>query len=527
MYDLLIRDGKVIDGSGSAAFCADVAVKDGKIEAIGKLPGAEAKRTVSAAGRFVTPGFIDIHRHADAAVFRPGFGEAELSQGLTTIINGNCGYSTVPIAPSRLEQILHYQRPIIGAVPDCCPTDSMENYFSAMKNLPLNCGMLIGTGTLRAGAMGYDLLHPEERHFKAMQKAMADSLSAGAVGVSMGIGYAPEIYYTVEELKTLLAPLAGQGIPLTVHIRQEALGVVDAVKEMMDVACSLDIPLEISHLKAMGKSIWGKAIPEILSLIEQANAEGHAVGCDAYPYTAGSTQLIHFMPPEFLEGGMDVLTERLRNPLEREKLLERLGSGTDFENVPKLVGWDAIVLTSFSREENQIYVGKNLVEIGEMRGSSPFEACCDLLVDEHCGITMIDFIAAEEDNLAILAHPLSCVISDSICPTEGMVHPRVYGAFARAIRWAVMEKQALSLEDAVHKMTGRPAKVLRLKGKGLLQKGMDADLCIFDPANVKDNATYTDPTRPSSGFDYVIVNGEVAMENGKMTTARAGHAVRR
>lgn len=527
MFDLLIRNAKIIDGSGKKAFPANVGITGGKIAAIGELEGAAAKKTVSAAGKYLTPGFIDIHRHADAAVFRDGFGEAELSQGLTTIINGNCGYSTAPIFPSRREQILQYQRPIIGAVPETCPTDSLANYFAAMKELPLNCGMLIGTGTLRAGAMGYDKLHPDEADFKAMQKAITESLEAGAVGVSMGIGYAPEIYYTPDELKKLLAPIAGQNVPLTVHIRQEALGVVDAVREMIDVAGSLDIPLEISHLKAMGRQIWGKAIPEILEMIERANAEGHVVGCDAYPYTAGSTQLIHFMPPEFLEGGMDALTERLKDPVEREKLLRRLESGTDFENVPKLVGWDAIVLTSFSKEENQIYVGKNLVEIGEMMGRSPFEACCDLLVSEHCGITMIDFIATEEDNFRILAHPLSCVISDSICPTEGMVHPRVYGAFARVIRRAVMEKGALTPEEAVRKMTSRPAEVLHLEGKGLLREGMDADLCVFDPVNVKDNATYTEPTKLSSGFDFVIVGGEIAMENGTMTAARAGRAVRR
>lgn len=527
MYDIIIRGGTVIDGTGRAGFSADIAISGGKIAAIGDLSSADALRTVDAPGKLVTPGFIDIHRHADAAAFRPGFGETELRQGLTTIVNGNCGLSVAPFAPENAEAIRAYLRPITGEITPDVPTASLADYFAAQRDLPLHCGMLAGAGILRASAAGYQLEHLEDRHYAAIHRAMESALADGALGVSLGMGYAPECFYTTEELIRALQPIAGQDIPLTVHMRQEGGGVCDSVREMLHVAKTLRCPLHISHLKAMGKVNWGKKIPEALRLLTDAYEGGMDVSCDVYPYTAGSTQLLHILPPDYLTGGLDAVSERLRDAGVRRELAARIESGEGFDNIAELAGWDGILLTSLHLPEHQIYQGKSLAEIALMRSQTPLDACCDLLSAEHCQITMIDFMASEDDIAAILQSPLSCLISDATYPTEGQPHPRVYGSCTHLLTHFVREKGALSIEQAIQKLTAAPAKALRLHGKGTLAEGMDADICVFDPNALRENATYTDPCRCSDGMSLVLVGGKPTLENNILTGISAGQIIRR
>ena len=247
MLDLLIRGGTVVDGTGSAPYAADVAVENGKIVEVGDLPGAHARRVISADGKLVTPGFIDIHRHADLAAYRPGFGQLELRQGLTTIVNGNCGLSAAPMRRARRAEIAAYLQPICGEMPKQVPTDSLADYFAGQPETPLHTGMLVGAGVLRASAAGYALEHLEDKHYKAIHRAMEQALADGALGVSLGLGYAPECFYTTQELIRALEPLAGQNIPVTVHMRQEGGGVLEALAEMLTVARALRIPVHISH----------------------------------------------------------------------------------------------------------------------------------------------------------------------------------------------------------------------------------------------------------------------------------------
>lgn len=526
-YDLLICGGTVVDGTGNAAYHADVAVKDGKIAAIGYLDDAQAQRTIDAAGHLVTPGFIDIHRHADAAAFRPHFGDLELSQGLTTIVNGNCGLSVAPFGEENKAAILSYLSPIIGEVsPEIC-TDSMASYLDQLHDLPINVGMLVGAGILRADTAGYQVEHLEQKHYDAIHASLEQALQDGALGVSLGLGYAPECFYTTDELIEALRPLAGRHIPVTVHMRQEGGGVCEALAEMLTVAKALDIPVHISHLKAMGRVNWGKKIPQALQMLRDAREKGLDVSCDVYPYTAGSTQLLHILPPDYLTGGLDAVTERLKDPAVRHELAARIESGEGFDNIAGLAGWDGIYLTSLHREENRIYQGKNLVEIGKMMGKSPLDACCDLLVSEHCEITMIDFMASEDDIVAILRDEWSNLISDATYPTEGQLHPRVYGTFTHLLTHFVREKGVLSVEDAVHKMTQRPAQVLQMQNKGTLAVGMDADINVFTLDELNEPGTYEDPCRLAQGMQYVIVNGAIALENGQITGAKAGQIIRR
>ena len=527
MFDTIIRGGTVIDGTGLPGFTADVGITAGKIAAVGALSAAPASRVIDASGRVVTPGFIDIHRHADAAAFRPGYGELELRQGLTTIVNGNCGLSAAPFGETHAAAIRAYLRPITGDIPAALPSASMADYLAALHDLPLHTGMLAGAGILRADAAGYELERLEDAHYRAIHRAMERALADGALGVSLGLGYAPECFYTTAELIRALEPLRGQDIPLTVHMRQEGAGVCEAVEEMLTVARALRIPLHISHLKAMGRDSWGKKVPRALDMLTRARQEGMDVSCDVYPYTAGSTQLLHILPPEFLEGGMDAVVRRLADPVQRQTLAHRIEDGGGFDDIAKLAGWDGIFLSSLHCPEDERFLGKSIAEEATMEHKSPLDSCCDLLIREHCQVTMIDFMAAEEDIAAILRSPLSCLISDATYPTEGMPHPRVYGSCTRLLQYFVREKGVLSLEKGVRKLTLEPARALRLPGKGVIAEGADADLCVFDPAALSERGTYQQPCRTAEGMTAVFVGGQLAVENGRPTGVKNGRIIRR
>lgn len=527
MVDLLIHGGILLDGSGAPRRMADVAIQGGTIVAVGDCKEMQAKQELDARGRFVTPGFVDIHRHADAAVFRAGFGEAELKQGLTTIVNGNCGLSLAPIHAAHRAELLQYLRPITGAVEDGAAIESMDSYLSAAEQtrLPLNVGMLVGGGTLRADCCGY----AEEpiADLAPLHSELERALSAGAFGVSLGLGYAPECFYSTQELIRVLEPLRGTGIPVTVHMREEGGAVLAALDEMLAVCRALHTPVHISHLKAMGRENWGSKIPAALEKLRRAREDGLEVSCDVYPYTAGSTQLLHILPQDFLGGGTDAVVKRLRDPRARAELSERLKTGTDFDNISRLVGWDNIVLSALNLPEHQALIGKTVAQIAAERGEAPDACVFDLLAEERCAITMIDFITSEDDIARILRDAASNVISDSTYPTEGMPHPRVYGTFARILETYVCKKGILTMEEAVRKMTRVPADVVGLRRKGRLEAGADADILIFRPEAIHENASYQSPCRPSSGFETVLVGGVAAIANGELTGLRNGHALRR
>ena len=528
LFDTLIKNARVIDGSGNGAFPADVAIQDGVIAAVGKLGDASAFETVDARGRFLTPGFIDIHRHADAAVFRDGFGKAELSQGLTTIISGNCGLSLAPIGGAHAEETVRYLTPITGGIPPELRFDSLKAYFDAAQQrpLPVNTGMLVGMGTLRTFVAGFaagDLDFFQER---ALYYHLEAALADGALGVSLGLGYAPEIFYSTDGLIRALAPLYESGVPLCVHMRQEGDGVVDALREMLEVAKALKTPLQISHLKAIGTRNWRKAVPEMLSLIERARDDGVDVMCDVYPYTAGSTQLIHVLPPEFQEGGTQQLLRALCDNSKCAEMRERMETGRDFENITDLVGFENVIATGLHRAENRPFEGKSIAEIARLRQSDPYDALFDLLASEEGTPTMIDFITHDDDIRDILTKPYSGVISDATYPTAGQCHPRVYGTFARLIEQYVVKEKCLTLEQAVHKVTMQPAERFGLPYKGRIAVDADADLLLFDPANIHERGTYQTPDIPAEGFDYVFVNGEAAVAEGKLTGVRNGGILR-
>lgn len=521
MYDYLIENVQILDGSGGAAVPGCVALSGGRIAAVGDLSGAEAARTVDGRGRCLTPGFIDVHRHADAALFRPDFGKAELAQGLTTVINGNCGLSLAPVSGPHREAVLDYLAPITGRTEAAFSTLADYRVQANAAPLPLNAGMLTGMGTLRACAAGFRDGALTDGEYRRIHAALERSLADGALGVSLGLGYAPECFYTTGQLVRALAPLRGSGRTVAVHMRQEGDGVVEALREMLEVAWALETPVEISHLKAIGKRNWRRAVPEMLRLIEAARKEGLDVTCDAYPYPAGSTQLIHVLPPEFQAGGVDALTAALRDPDSRRRMRRRMETGTDFENIVALVGFENIHAASLRLPEHREWEGRTLADIARRQGRDPYDALFDLLAAERCGASMIDFFAHQADVEDILRAPFSGVISDATYPA-GLPHPRVYGAFPRLLETYVLHRKVLTLPQAVRKLTRQPADRFGLVKKGRIEVGADADLCLFAPEDIHESAVWQSPRQLAQGMGWVFVNGVPAVQEGRFTGANAG-----
>ena len=527
MMDYVIRNAMVVDGAGRKPFRADVAVQGTKIAAVGNLAEVTARQEIDAKGRFLTPGFLDVHRHGEAAAFRLGYGKAELCQGLTSVINGNCGLSMAPVRGRHRQEILDYLAPVVGDMPQGCDFSTIGEYSQQLKKTKqrIHNGMLVGMGTARGCAAGFRDGQLTEEEYRFIWKLLEQGLEEGALGVSLGLGYAPECFYDTAGMIRSLEPLRNSKHIVAVHMRQEGDEVVQALEEMLGVARELKVPMQISHLKAIGKRNWNRCVPKMLEMLRQAREEGVDVTVDVYPYPAGSTQLIHVLPPEFQAGGMDALTAALLDPEKRAIMRRRMETATDFENLSLLVGWENIQATSLRRPENQIYEGKNIIEIAAMQDKDPYDAVFDLLASEHCAPSMIDRITHQDDIDRILKEPYSCVISDATYPENGLMHPRVFGNIPHLLEEYVRVRNLLTIEEAVHKITGLPAERFGLAGKGVIAPGMDADLCLFDLANIRQTGTWTQPDRHAAGMDTVFIMGRPALLDGVFTDHFGGEVL--
>lgn len=524
-FDVIIRNGSILDGSSRDAFRADVGVTGRTVAAIGDLSGANAGEVLDAAGKVVTPGFIDAHRHADTAIFRDGFGKAELLQGLTTVINGNCGLSAAPVFGAHKHDVAAYLYPITGELGNT-PVERLSDYLAALKSrpLPIHAGMLVGLGTVRAAVAGFQKTLTDA-DYRAIHAILEQSLSEGALGVSLGLGYAPECFFDTAGLVRALEPIRNTDVTLSVHMRSESMNLLPSIDEALAIGRELNVPLQISHLKAVGKDRWGSLVYDALEKIRRAREDGLDVMCDAYPYTAGSTQLLHVLPPEFLEGGTDAIAKRLVDPAAQKLLKERLETGTDFDNYAMLIGWENIEIASARREADRSLIGKTIAEAAG--DAEPWRFCAELLSRNACAVTMIDRLTHGDDIAAIYKEPFSYVISDATYPRDGLLHPRVYGTFTHLLERFVRERKSLTLAEAVHKMTRMPADRYGLQRKGRIEIGADADLLIFDPASVHEQATYRQPERFSEGIDTVLVNGVPAVKDGVFTGKRNGTVLER
>lgn len=539
--DYIIKDGWIVNGKKEKPFQGDLVIENGKIVEVGahvEIPADFPKeRVLNAAGGYITPGFIDIHRHGDWQAFGNGDDELLNRQGLTTVVNGNCGLSVAPAGEKFGKEIAGFLSSVTGEfrlgedkkIDALGIMSTMSAYMSALakEKRSVNTGMLAGNGTIRAGVKGYvpGKLSKEEVH--QVWKAVEESLAAGALGISLGIAYAPEFEYDRDGLVEALQPLKGTDIPITTHIRNEGDGILLALQEVISVAEELQIPLHVSHMKCIGRKNWGETPVKILKLFDQAAERGVKVDFDLYPYLTGSTQLVHLLPPQFQEGGTDAICARLADPSGRKEITKVLKQPSDiFENIVELAGFERIYASTLHTEKFRSFAGQSIAKIAEQFGQDPYDTLYDILLAERCQVTMLDTIASEEDMLYFLKDSRANLISDAIYPAGGKYHPRVYGAFPKLLTDYVRDKKIFSIEDAVYKMTAKPAQVLGLP-LGILEKGMAADINVFHLDHLKVHADFQNPDQYCTGFDYVLAGGEIAVEQDVWRNSRRGRIVRR
>lgn len=517
--DLVIRGGTVLDGSGRDGVRADVAVAGGRIVAVGDLGTShrDAAVVVDAGGQVVCPGFIDLHSHADFSIDATPTAWTQLTQGVTTLVTGNCGFSPFPIDdPADLPTLTAS----IGAENDW-RWDDLAGFAAAItaRRPGVNIAPLVGLGAVRAAVLGSGMVAPDAAELEAMRARIRAAVAAGAVGVSTGLIYPPGRFADADELTALVAEAAAAGLVHSTHIRDETSAMLDAVREAIDVATRAGARLQVSHLKAMGPANHG-AVPRALELIDEAAARGLDVAADVYPYTASSTTLSSRLPGWALDGGPSALRERLRSTESRHRMAIELRARFGGDIDPK-----GIVLGSIVTGRYVADVGRSIPEIARREGLDDAEAVLDVLAESGGPVGIVNHAMAERDLVAALRHPRVAVASDGWILEESGTsrpHPRSFGTFSRVLGRYVREKGVLSLPEAIRRMTSLPADRVGLADRGRIAVGAVADLAVFDPNTVVDRATYEDSWQLSEGFSTVLVAGVPAIRHGKRSTARAG-----
>jgi N-acyl-D-amino-acid deacylase len=529
-WSLLIRNGTVIDGSGSPGMPADVAVEGDRIAAIAPGLRGEVARVIDAAGHIVAPGFIDMHSHSDLVYHRCPSAESKVRQGVTTEVVGMCSFSPAPIGPGRAEILRAWAG---GLGMDLTPTwQTFAEYLDHLRGLgvSVNVAHFVGHGALRLATVGAEAraVTPEEQ--RAMERLLAEALDAGAFGFSTGLVYAPSVYGSTDELIGLARSMAARGGIYCSHIRGEAATLEEAMREAIRIGEEGGVPVQISHVKASGRDNWGK-MDRVLGMIDAARGRGVAVTGDVYPYPAGSTKMDNLLPAWMHDGGIPRLLERLTDPAARQRAIrDCLVAGERWRTGSGAMGWDEIMIATCSRPE---LPGQHLAELARRTGKEPAQAMMDLVLEERAGVSMIVFSQSEENVATVLGWAHSMIGSDSLSlhagpgPHLGCPHPRSYGTFPRVLGQYCREMRLFPWETAVHKMTGMAAAKLGLADRGLLRPGYAADIAVFDPVRVQDESAFGDPHHHPRGIPYVIVNGSVVVDGSHMRGGAAGRVLAR
>jgi N-acyl-D-amino-acid deacylase len=526
-FDLVVRGGTVVDGTGALAFRADLGLVGDRIAALGEIAPGQGRRVVDATGLVVAPGFVDVHTHSDPDVLAHPGCDSRARQGVTTELAGHCGGSAAPLAGIGVaERREEWRRDGIEA-----DWTDVASYLGRVEKagLSVNHALLVGHGTLRSNAVG-DVDRPlTAEELRAVGRALEEALDQGAFGLSTGLEYVPGRFTPPSEIVDLARLVARRGGLYASHIRNEEARLLEAVAEAIEVGRQSGVRVEIAHLKAAGESNWAKQGPA-LDLVESARRDGVGVMADAYPYTAYSTTLTTFMEGWAREGGTEAILARFRDPgararIRREVLAQvRVDPGS----------WERVVVSRVKTEKNRpVAVGRSLVTIGAGWGLDPVDAYLRLLEEEETAVSFIGHAMSPENVERVLSHPLVMVGSDgsSMAPVgeaaKSRPHPRSYGTFPRVLGFYARERGLFGLETAVRKMTSLPADQIGLADRGRVAPGKKADLVVFDAARVRDTATFEDPHRYPEGIVHVLVNGVAVVEGGVHTGARPGRALRK
>ena len=527
MFDLLIKGGTVIDGSGAAHQRADVAIQKDRIVVIDSLENAQAAQTIDATGKIVAPGFIDVHSHADYTLPAIPTADSKVYQGVTTEVTGNCGISSAPLSLEMQKK--GDANSILGNFGLSWDWDTFGNYLDLLKSCgtSVNVVPLVGHGTIREKTMGMSDADPTSEQLKMMKKDVRQAMKEGAFGLSTGLIYPPNVYSKTEEIIALAKIVAEEGGLYTSHIRDESSLVLEAIDEALLIGRKANIPVEISHLKTSGRANWAK-MPQVIEKIRNAREQGMQVGADMYPYTASATVLTAKLPAWAMVDGSEALMKRLTNPQEREKIRQCLAEET-WEGNPKY--WERVLITYCGGHPE--YEGCNIYELSLKRHISPEETVMDVLIESNINTGMVSFGMSDENVELGLQQDFVIIGSDG----EGRIaegplalgrpHPRNYGTFARVLGYYSREKELFSLETAVHKMTGLSAQRFGIKERGLLKPGYFADVVIFNSETVIDKATFIEPHQYATGIEWVLVNGRPVIKNSRHTGALPGKILSR
>jgi N-acyl-D-amino-acid deacylase len=530
MWDLLIRQAQIVDGSAAPAFFADIAIHGDAIAAIGQMAAGEARLSIDATGLTVAPGFIDLHTHSDYTLLVNPLAESKIQQGVTTEVIGNCGTSPAPLGDEgypivRARMAQQYQVDVDWR--------TMAGYLErlATAGSAVNVVPIVGHGTIRSAVMGYAQRRPTAAELARMQALVAEAIDAGAFGLSTGLVYAPGCYADTDELVELAQTVGRAGGMYFSHVRGESETVLEAAREAIQIGKRAGVAVQISHLKTAGRANWAHT-PALLNLLDEANTAGLDVTGDVYPYTAGATSLGALLPPWVHEGGLAQLLRRIGDRDVRARLRQDIDQGlAGWWNPAHAAGWDGVQISRAPRLRH--YQGMRLSEVARLRQQEPLEAALDILLAEEGNAGVVLFMMEEAQVQAILRHPRVMIGSDAGATApygvlgQGQPHPRAYGTFPRILGTYVRELGVLSLEEAVHRMTGLTAWRLGLADRGLLRPGYKADLTIFDAQRIVDRATYDAPHTYPSGIRGVIVNGQLVLRDGERLPVLPGRVLLR
>ncbi len=529
-YDLIIRGGTLLDGSGNPGTVGDLAISGDSIVAMGDLGDARAREEIDATGMAVSPGFVNLMSWATETMIQDGRAMSDILQGVTLEVMGE-GNSMGPI-PDSLKGWAESQQGDIKYDIEWTTLGEYLEYLEARGVSP-NVASFIGAATPRVNVLGFDDRAPTPEELDRMTGEVREAMEEGALGVASALIYAPGNYADTDELIALSKAAGEYGGIYISHLRSEGNQILEALDEFITIVEEAGVPGEIYHLKAAGEANYGK-LDEVIRRVEEARARGLRITADMYTYTAGATGLDAAMPPWCQEGGPEAWYARLQDPVQRARIAREMTTPTDeWENLFLAAGSpENILLVEFKQDSLKYLTGKTLAEVAEMRGTSPEETAMDLVYQDQSRVGTVYFMMSEENVRKKVALPWMSFCSDAGAPAaEGIFlksnpHPRAYGSFARLLGKYVREEGVIYMEEAIRKLTSLPAENLSIRRRGRLEPGYFADVVVFDPETITDNATFAEPHQYATGVEYVLVNGQVVVREGEHTGAKPGRVVR-